>query len=375
MKQELFVCREPNQGDFLRVTSRRFKKDAIRVGTWKLNDGRELKVTRARMDGWIDRFKGMRAAGVQVSFPVDHSRDSEANRGWVQDLHREGDRLFAVVEVPLEEHARQLGTTIREVSISVVPNFTDGTGKNWGEVIRHIAPCTDPVVAGQGNFVPLDASDKDTEVFHLRKEADPMDWRKSLAKALNLSESEAGALSDDELVARIETMAESETKHTELLRQAKDGRDSAFARSRELEQQVAELREKAPDAPADETPREKELRLRVERLTRDGAEAKVVSLRAEGKVTPAMEPIVRELLAARDMNLRVGDADTDVGAQVEKLFASMPKGAALDMSERTKLTAEPNPNDSGNDGMSEAEQRKLGAASAARAQGRKPEAD
>lgn len=369
MKKELLVCLETDQGAFRRMNARRFKKDAIRVGNWKLPDGRDLAVTRQRMDGWIERFKSMREAGVRVSFPVDHSRASVDNQGWVQDLIREGETLFAVVDVPLAADAERLGSTIQEVSISVAPNFRDGTGREWGECIRHVAPCTDPVVTGQGSFIPLDARDEDVEILCLRKEADPMDWRKSLTKALSLSETEAGKLTDDELLARIGSMVESEGKHTALLRQAKDGRDAAFAKSQELETQVTELRAKVPDAPPEETPREKEMRLRLDRLVREGAEAKIVNLRAAGRVTPAMEPLVREMLCAEAMNLRVADADTTVAGAVEKLLACLPEGAALDLSERSKLET-PNPNDGDREGMSPEEREKLGRKSAARAQGR-----
>ena len=138
-----------------------------------------------------------------------------------------------------------------------------------------------------------------------------------------------------------------------------------------MREEIKELKAGAPAPKIPETPELIEMRKQLERMTREGAEAKVAALRAEGKVTPAMEPAVRELLCARQMNLRVADKDSDVAAQVEMIFASLPKGAALDMSERTKrFTAEPNPNDKDHDADPK-ELRAAGAAAATAVQGRK----
>jgi hypothetical protein len=91
------------------------------------------------------------------------------------------------------------------------------------------------------------------------------------------------------------------------------------------------------------------LRQDVERMISEGAEAKVLQLRAEGKVVPAMEPAVRALLTQRrtKIQLRLKDGekqDSDIASQVETIFSVLPKGAALDLTERTKLRALDNPN-------------------------------
>lgn len=145
---------ETRQGAFRAVSARRFKKDVIHVGNWRLPGGGEFAVTPARMDGWARRFSDMRAAGIRIPFPMDHSRSSADNMGWVESVYRDGDTLFCEVEVPREEDADRLGKTVREVSICV-DDETDARGRVWKDVIVHISPCTDPVIPGQGEFMPL----------------------------------------------------------------------------------------------------------------------------------------------------------------------------------------------------------------------------
>jgi hypothetical protein len=134
----------------------RFKKELITTGTWE-RPGAALvmDVTQERMDEWVRKFYEMKTAGIKVPFPYDHSYDPRENAGFVTELKREGESLYAVIEVPREEDAKLMGTVIQDVSISVNPNFVDGTGRKWGEVIEHVAATNYPVVSGQGNFVEM----------------------------------------------------------------------------------------------------------------------------------------------------------------------------------------------------------------------------
>ncbi len=362
---------EKGQGKFARINASRFRKDCIPVGAWVLPDGRKLDVTAQRMDRWIASHKAMRVAGIRIPFPVDHSNKSADNWGFVEDLQREGNTLYAVLDVPRADEASKLGTTIREVSISVDPNYRDGTGKEWGEVIRHVAPCTEPVVSGQENFVPIAASgraggqgepDKVRTIF-CRKDSSPMNLRDEIARLFGLSEQDAGT--DESVFTAVKGKVESNTKN---LREAKEARDSVFAKHTALEKEVKDLREKLPKDQPEDSPAVKAMQLRLDRLTSESAEARIAQLRAEGKLTPAMEPTARALLLRRDVSLRLGEKESDVAAQVDALFASLPRGAALDLSERTKKFSEtPNPNDTGKE-KTELELRQAGTELAAMAQ-------
>ena len=150
------------------IEARRWKKDVIRVGTYKHPKGKwTLKVTPDRMDKWVANFKAMKEAGIRVPAPLDHSKKSIDNWGWVDDVWREGDVLKATFDIvhPDETEAAKIGTTIREVSVSINPFYVDGTGKAWGEAIEHIAPCTLPIVPGQGEFEPIAARRVDADTM------------------------------------------------------------------------------------------------------------------------------------------------------------------------------------------------------------------
>jgi len=358
------VLHEPSQGTFRRLDARRFAKDFIPVGKWVLKDGRVLDVTPERMDAWVSKFNAMKAAGIRVDFPVDHSADSRDNMGFVETMERNGNVLRGVVDVPKEEDAGRTGSTIREVSISVHPDYADGSGKRWGEVICHVAPCTRPVVHGQSNFVPLAArGEPQVEIYTCRKDVTHMELRKEVADLLKLDEDKAG--SDDKVAAALRERFE---QHAQNIRKTKDERDGALTRIAALDVEVKDLRSKVPEDKKD-SPEVVEMRKRLDRIVADGADARVAQLRAEGKITPAMEPGVRALLAQREIALRVADKESDVAAQVDAVFASLPKGAALDLTERTKKFAEtPKPGEP----PDEKQLRQSGVAAAERAQGREP---
>jgi hypothetical protein len=338
---------EPAQGNFEPLRAGKFRKDVLRTGAWHLPGGKILRATPSRMDGWIAKFNEMRDAGIQITAPADHSDDSKDNMGFVEGLEREGDTLFTILDVPREEDQSRIGTTIREVSVEVTPHFVDGSGKDWGEVISHISPCTKPVVFGQANFVPLAArgeGGEDVEVFQCRKDTNSMDLKGEICKLCGLEDD----ASEEQILQAVKTKL---GKHTTQMRQAKEERDQAVTRCSQLEETVKQLRAggAGDDEEKEESPEVIALRQDVERMISEGAEAKVLQLRAEGKVVPAMEPAVRALLTQRrtKIQLRLKDGekqDSDIASQVETIFSVLPKGAALDLTERTKLRALDNPN-------------------------------
>jgi hypothetical protein len=48
--------------------------------------------------------------------------------------------------------AGKIGTTVRETSLVIQPDYTGGNGKSYGEVIYQVAAVTNPVETGQQNF-------------------------------------------------------------------------------------------------------------------------------------------------------------------------------------------------------------------------------
>lgn len=358
MEPKVYGLYQPGQQGFSpkgEANLRKFEKEAIRTGTWKLSDGRSFQVTRKRMDRWVRQFRAMQRAGLRVPFPVDHSSRSEDNWGWVEAMERRHNTLYVTVDVPLDAHAEKLGTTIKEVSIGQKASFVDGSGKEWTDVLTHVSPCTEPVVSKQENFAPLPvaasqrAGEAQTaEVIHLRhsEEGDPMDFEVMVREALGLKKD----ASDDDVLAGLKALKEKggNDDESKVLRQVKTERDNAVAELGKVRDQLTALKAGgAQGKDDDEDPATVELRNQVAQLHRENAEAQAEALLREGKITPAMKDGVVTLLSrrAKDANLRNDKGeDSSVGAELHTLLRSLPKGAALDLAERTKLTEVPNPN-------------------------------
>ena len=331
---------EPHQANFQSVRLGLYRKDALTAGTWHTKDGQKLEATPERMDRWIRTFHAMRNAGIQIDCPVDHSYDSKDNMGFVTDLSREGPTLYSVHDIPRADDQDRIGKTIREVSVSITPHFVDGRGKDWGEAIEHISPCTRPVVFGQQNFVPIAARigerRGEARVFYCRKDTHSMDLKGEICTLLGCD----ATSSDEDVAQKVKGRLE---QHSIQLRQAKAERDQAVTRISQIEGEVTQLRAGGAGKPkVEDTPEVIALRNDVERMIGEGAEAKVLQFKAEGRITPAMEPAVRALLMQRrtKVQLRLKDGETreaDVASQVEQLISALPKHAALDLSERTKL--------------------------------------
>lgn len=147
-----------------------FEKELLRVGRWAHPAGKfVLDVTRERLARWVEGFRRMAARGIRVPVPYGHSYDARDNAGFVREMRVEGDRLVGVLDIPRDDDAARLGATATAVSVSVNPDFVDGSGERFGEVIEHVAVTNYPIVSGQENFVPL-ADEGRAEVVRLEME-------------------------------------------------------------------------------------------------------------------------------------------------------------------------------------------------------------
>ena len=343
-----YGIQEDRQDNFKTVTPGVFRKDVIRTGTWWTSGGKAIEVTPERMDRWCERFRVMKAAGIKVDAPYDHSDDSRDNAGFVRAMERIGDTLYVELEVPRAEDQNRIGSTVTEVSLSVNPAFVAGDGKNYGECIEHVAPCTRARVSGQSNFERLAARSgavPDGIVF-LRKGGTDMGFREDVCALAGCDPS----CTDEALLAALKEKLGGQEKTA--LRQAKSERDQAIARCTKLDGEVTQLRSEVETLRAgkpgqDKEPKDPEvlqLRADLDRMIGEGAESKVAQLKAEGKLLPAMEEDARLLLTSgRRVQLRSGDKPVNAAGAFERIMATLPRGAALDLTERTKLRAIENP--------------------------------
>lgn len=150
------------------------------MGTYvKDSEDLEFEVTRDTLDHWVERFAEMKANGVRVPIPNTHSGagDADENRGYVDDIFIEGDTLVMACEMIGEDGIAAAAKS--DVSIYSPAEVVDGKGVKYERPIEHVALCTDPVVPGLGEFIPLAAS--------LRVKEQEMDLEK-IKKALGIEE-------------------------------------------------------------------------------------------------------------------------------------------------------------------------------------------
>lgn len=196
--------------------TRRFIKELAKAGLYQKN-GEAVKLAAADLDAFAASFAKMREAGVKVPTPIGHTTKPDANRGWVEDMYREGDSLMGVVEAVGEDAIALAARS--DVSIYAERDFTDGKGTKYAQAITHVAYTTAPVIPGMAEFVALSADGPiQVPVFTLAQET-TMDWTKiALAMGCNdLTDANAA----EKIPAFIAAQKAEITKATALSRDAK----------------------------------------------------------------------------------------------------------------------------------------------------------
>lgn len=134
-----------------------FEKEVLEVGEYEHpTTGEAFAIDAPMIDHLVDKFNQMRAQGIEIHCPVDHSDKAEDNRGFVMKLRRDGGKLSFTSQVFGDDGA--LTAVRNRCSAQITPNFRDEKGRNWGPAIEHIAFTPIPVITGQGSFVPIAAS-------------------------------------------------------------------------------------------------------------------------------------------------------------------------------------------------------------------------
>ena len=136
---------------------------------------RKLVVTPDMTRYWAEQGNKMLGLGLTVPVPCEHDFDAHPmtpadklknNAGWVKeyktrDTEENGvkrkDVLFGVVDIQDPDIAKKLPTTIRWTS-PWISSFTDGQGRDWKNVISHLALTTRPRVVNQAPFSGIAAA-------------------------------------------------------------------------------------------------------------------------------------------------------------------------------------------------------------------------
>lgn len=151
-----------------------YLKELIPEGTWQHpTKGFKLPVTRARIEGWVQKFNSeQQPRNIQVPVPHGHTYNTKLNAGFCETLEcKQNERgtysLFGNLRIPQGDDSDKIGTTIRDVSVSVHPNLRYANGETGdveklGECIEHVALTNYPVVNGMAGFVKLDTTGEKT---------------------------------------------------------------------------------------------------------------------------------------------------------------------------------------------------------------------
>lgn len=165
-----------------------FRKVIVRPGTYSVRTAkgrRIVPVTRDYIKELYDTNTKILESGMNIPAPYAHrdgenivpsiltDEDTDAEtkqkKKWSSDINagfwkkfevgKDGE-LAGYVEVPGNENdpntpAGKLGTTIKETSVFVEPEWEDGLGRKWNKALRHIALVTNPIEPGQSNFEPV----------------------------------------------------------------------------------------------------------------------------------------------------------------------------------------------------------------------------
>jgi hypothetical protein len=143
-----------------------FWADGIRAGRYVHPAGAfELHVDEQRLNNWAANFHRMKAAGVDVPVPVDHSTSARDNLGYIVDVKRDGDTLKLLHQL-IGDDAIKLAAR-NKVLLGIDPMFRDGTGQMFGDCIVHSSLTPIPVVPGQEGFVALARGSRPAMVFEL----------------------------------------------------------------------------------------------------------------------------------------------------------------------------------------------------------------
>ncbi len=147
---------------------------------------RKMDVTAEHTKYWQSEGQKMLSAGLTVPVPYEHDFDSHPmtpkdkllnNAGEVKEYRLKGDKLFGVVDVQDPDVKNKIGRSIRWTS-PWISSFTDGQGKQWNNVISHLALTTRPRIVKQEPFSSIAAA---------LSMAKPVEWSAELFKKPNLT--------------------------------------------------------------------------------------------------------------------------------------------------------------------------------------------
>lgn len=136
----------------------RIWKQFIAPGTYWIN-GRPVPFSRERIEHFCREGKAMLAEQLPLRVPEEHqdwafpydedwmkAKDVRFNKGFITDFLQDDDGTgWTELDIPDPAMAKRLETEIKFVSPRIIKEFTDCTGKQWKDVVGHMALTAQPV--------------------------------------------------------------------------------------------------------------------------------------------------------------------------------------------------------------------------------------
>ncbi len=147
----------------------RYVKDLIAVGEYIHPRGlfKQLSITPERLNKWCSRFNAARANGVTFEVTQDHGQKAGDVLGYLDRVYIEGNRLMGVHEFS-DTAGATLAARCKNVSVEIHPNYKDGKGNEYGEMVFKSSLVQQPVVPGQLPFIAASiAGEQADESQHL----------------------------------------------------------------------------------------------------------------------------------------------------------------------------------------------------------------
>lgn len=133
---------------------------------------KKLVVTSDLTKYWRDQGNAMLAANLTVPVPYEHDFQAHPmtpkdkllnNAGWVKeyrlrDVGKRKDVLYGIVDVCDDEATRKMNNGSIKWTSPWISSFTDGQGRDWKNVISHLALTTRPRIVEQESFTSIAAA-------------------------------------------------------------------------------------------------------------------------------------------------------------------------------------------------------------------------
>lgn len=140
---------------------RRYRVQILRKGSWYHPQAanRELVVDDRLLDEVVQRFQ-MGVFGNELPVNLGHTDDSTDSKGWVRRVYRQGDALYADIDiVDNDVDDRVAEKRLKYASAELVFNWLDPESRQRVNALRAVALTNRPYIKGMQPIEPLNLSE------------------------------------------------------------------------------------------------------------------------------------------------------------------------------------------------------------------------